>query len=86
MTTRSPSEPRGPLRLVTGLDDTFLVMNEDVVSTLDYAAFLRHHRESGNLMTIAAHERRTRFEFGLLQVDDGGRVLGYREKPEILSP
>ena len=46
----TPSRPRalstaGPLKLVTGLDDTFLVMNGDVLTTLDYAALVRHMGE-----------------------------------------
>ena len=50
----------GPLRLVEKLDQTFLAMNGDVLTTLDYRALVRHHHESGNLLTIATHERRVR--------------------------
>jgi NDP-sugar pyrophosphorylase family protein len=35
-----------PLRLVPGLDKTFIVMNGDVLTTLDYAALLRYHRRN----------------------------------------
>src|ERR1051326_4038141 len=37
-----------PLRLVDGLDDTFIAMNGDVLTTLDYAELVRHHRRSDN--------------------------------------
>ena len=43
------SEPlgtAGPLRLVPKLDETFLVMNGDLLTTLDYGALLEHHRET----------------------------------------
>ncbi len=76
----------GPLRLVSGLDDTFLVINGDVVTTLDFAALINEHKRSGNVMTVAAHDRLTRFQYGLLQVEDDGPLKGYREKPEIVSP
>ena len=81
-----PVGTAGPLRLVSGLDDTFLVINGDVVTTLDFGALLNQHRVSGSLLTVAAHERRTRFDYGLLQVDDDGQLMAYREKPEIVSP
>jgi len=34
----------GPLRLVEGLDETFIVMNGDVLTTLDYRDLVRHYR------------------------------------------
>jgi NDP-mannose synthase len=75
-----------PLRLVDGLDDTFIVMNGDVLTTLDFADLVRHHEESGNLITIATHDRRIKIDYGVLHLDDGGRVREYEEKPEIVSP
>jgi NDP-sugar pyrophosphorylase family protein len=87
-------EPRalgtaGPLRLVPHLDDTFLVMNGDVLTTLDYAKFVRHHRASGNLVTIAAQRREIKIDYGVLELESTGRgvgaVRGYREKPAISS-
>ena len=83
------SEPlgtAGPLRLVERLDETFLVMNGDLLTTLDYAALLDHHRSSGNVLTIAAHSRRTRSDYGVLHLGEGAasrRVLAYEEKPEL---
>src|SRR5438876_3538637 len=46
-----------PLRLVEGLDETFLVMNGDVLTDLDYRDLIGYHREQGNVLTIATHER-----------------------------
>jgi len=75
-----------PLRMVEGLDDTFIVMNGDVLTTLDYGDLLRHHREKGNLLTIATHDRRIKIDYGMLHLDGAGRVRAYDEKPEIVSP
>jgi len=79
----------GPLRLIEGLDQTFLAMNGDVLTTLDYRALVRHHQESGNLLTIATHERRVKIDYGVLYLDGvdsrSGRVQAYEEKPEITS-
>jgi NDP-mannose synthase len=82
-----PLGTAGPLALVDGLDETFLAMNGDVLTTLDYAGLFELHRRAGNAMTIATHRRTVRTEYGVLHVDgtQGGtdRVIGYEEKPEL---
>jgi NDP-mannose synthase len=82
-------EPLGtaaPLRLVEDLDETFLVMNGDVLTTLDYRDLVRYHRESGNVLTIATHDRTIKINYGMLHIDGSERVEDFEEKPEILSP
>jgi NDP-mannose synthase len=85
-------EPLGtaaPLRLVEGLKGTFLVMNGDVLTSLDYRKLVRHHQESGNVLTIAAQERKARLDYGVLHLDatpsSRNRVRFYEEKPELVS-
>lgn len=73
----------GPLRLVDGLTDTFLVMNGDVLTTLDYRELVGHHRGSGNVLTIAAHARTTKLDYGVIHTDGEGAVVRYDEKPEV---
>ena len=79
----------GPLRLVPRLDETFLVMNGDVLTTLDFGDLDRHHQESGNAFTVATHQRTVKINYGVLYLDDEGpkadRVQAWEEKPEIAS-
>jgi NDP-sugar pyrophosphorylase family protein len=75
-----------PLRLVDGLDDTFIVMNGDILTTLDYCALLRHHRESGNLLTIATRDRHITIDYGMLHLDSSNRLQLFEEKPQLVSP
>lgn len=84
------SEPLGTvgaLATIDGLDDTFLVMNGDVLTTLNYAELFDEHKRSGNALTIASHRRVVRTEFGVLHVNgEAGatrRVTGFEEKPEL---
>lgn len=82
------SEPlgtAGPLRLVPKLDETFLVMNGDLLTTLDYGALLEHHRETNNVLTIATCRRRVKSDYGVIHFgtdDDDQRVVAFEEKPE----
>jgi NDP-mannose synthase len=75
-----------PLRLVDGLDATSIVMNGDVLTTLDYGDLVRYHKASGNVLTIATHERSIKIDYGMLHLDVSERVRDFEEKPQILSP
>ncbi len=78
-----------PLRLIDGLDDTFVVMNGDVLTTLDFRDLVAHHRAAGNVLTIATHERVVKIDYGVMHIDQSDvekpRVVGFEEKPEIAS-
>ena len=75
-----------PLQLVNGLDSTFIAMNGDVLTTLDYRELVKYHREQGNLLTIATHKRSIKIDYGMMHLDVTSRVRGFEEKPEIVSP
>jgi NDP-sugar pyrophosphorylase family protein len=77
-----------PLRLVRGLNSTFIVMNGDVLTGLDYGALLRHHHDHENLVTIAAKKRQIKIDYGVLHVGSNRahqRLRRFVEKPEITS-
>ncbi len=82
-----PLGTAGALATVEGIDDTFLAMNGDVLTALDYGELYRIHQESGNLLTIATHRRVIRTDYGVIHVNgrtgDTSQVTGYEEKPEI---
>lgn len=71
-----------PLRLLTDLPDHFLVMNADVLTDLDYAAFLDDHSRSGAIFTIAAARREQILDYGVLGIEND-RLVGFQEKPKI---
>jgi NDP-mannose synthase len=82
------NEPLGtaaPLRLMNDLDSTFIVMNGDVLTTLDFGDLVRYHREQGNALTIASHKRSVKIDYGILKVDVTQRVRAFEEKPEIVT-
>ncbi len=82
-----PLGTAGALATVENLDDTFLVMNGDVLTALDYSELWRAHRESGNILTIATHRRVVRTDYGVIHADGQigatRNVTGYEEKPEL---
>jgi NDP-sugar pyrophosphorylase family protein len=60
----------------------FVVMNGDVLSDLSFQTLLEDHDSSGADLTIASFRRRVRDELGILESDEGSRLLAYHEKPE----
>ncbi len=79
----APGGTAGSVASIPGLDETFLVMNGDVLTTLDYRSLIQHHRASGAALTIAVCKRTVKIELGVLHYDGTGRVTDYAEKPEF---
>ncbi len=80
----TPLGTAGPLALIDGLrqGESFLVMNGDVLTTLDFAALAARHRASGAAATIATHQRQQQINYGIIESDDADRVTAYIEKPQ----
>ena len=72
----------GALKGVPNLDETFIAMNGDVLTTIDYRDLLRHHRDSGATMTVAMQAKSVDIELGVIE-HDNGFITGYREKPTL---
>lgn len=79
----SPLGTVGPLTQIERLDDTFLMMNGDVLTTMDYADLVRTHRESGAIATVATHRRDVRIDFGVLETGENNELVEYIEKPTM---
>lgn len=73
----------GPLGLIPDLDDTFLVLNGDVLTDIDFTRLVEHHKRSGAVLTIATHRKAVKLSLGVIDTDLMGHVTGFREKPEF---
>jgi NDP-sugar pyrophosphorylase family protein len=83
---REPLGTVGALASITGLGEPFLVMNGDVLTDMDYGAFLDHHVRSGAAATIATTHRHVEISLGVMLFGDAeapDRLTGYVEKPRI---
>lgn len=78
-----PTGTAGSLSSVGGLDQTFLVMNGDLLTDLDFDGLVAFHRREGAALTIAAHARTLKIDLGVLEIGSDARLTGYREKPEL---
>ncbi|MEO3930164.1 sugar phosphate nucleotidyltransferase [Micromonosporaceae bacterium B7E4] len=76
-----PLGTAGPLLLVPGWESPALVVNGDVLTTLDFGDLYRYHH-AGGVLTVAAYRHRQPVALGVLDIVNG-RVTTIREKPEI---
>ncbi len=76
-----PLGTAGPIALVPNLNDTFLVMNGDLLTTIDYRAMLAYHRARGAIATIASYQRDVKIDLGVIEVSPDLWITNYIEKP-----
>jgi NDP-sugar pyrophosphorylase family protein len=63
------------------LDDTFIVSNGDLLTSMDLNGMARQHIETGCDASIGVFERENKIDFGLIEFDSERRLRAYREKP-----
>jgi NDP-sugar pyrophosphorylase family protein len=76
-----PTGTAGSLSLVPGLDRTFLAMNGDLLTDLDFNALVRFHRQQNAILTVATHKRSVKVDLGVIDFDERRRITNYIEKP-----
>ena len=79
-----PLDTAGAVRFAAtfaGIDETFVVVNGDVLTDLDLTTLVAFHRERGAEGTIALHPVADPSAFGVVPTDEEGRVTAFVEKP-----
>lgn len=73
----------GAMKLVEDrLDDVFVAANGDVFASIDVAAEISKHIETGASVTISLTPVENPCEFGIARVEDDGRITEFKEKPK----
>jgi NDP-sugar pyrophosphorylase family protein len=80
---KTPLGTMGPLKLIPDLPDNFLVMNGDILTDLNYAGFFDTHVSKKRLFTISSAMRSQTIDYGVLEVEGGGSLVGFIEKPVL---
>jgi NDP-sugar pyrophosphorylase family protein len=78
-----PLGTAGPLSLISNLPQTFLVMNGDVLTTLNYQKLIQYHRRKRGVVTIAMNQKRIKLELGVMELGQAHRLTQYIEKPTL---
>jgi NDP-sugar pyrophosphorylase family protein len=78
-----PLGTAGSLRLIEDLEEDFLVMNGDLLTTLNYHDLFNKHIALRAWGTIALHRREVLIDYGVIHSDGNGLLKEYIEKPTI---
>ena len=81
-----PLGTSGPLSLIDGLDETFLVTNGDVLCDMDLRELIEAHKRSNAIATIAMYKKEIKINFGVIELNGKNQVVGYSEKPSFTYP
>jgi len=79
-----PLDTAGAIRFAAtrfGFDETFLVVNGDVLTDLNITTLKAFHYAHGGEATIALHPVDDPSRFGVVPTTDDGRVISFVEKP-----
>ena len=82
VTEPSPMGTAGAFRFASeGLTGSTIVMNGDILTDIDIARLVEHHRSQEAEATLALVAVDDASAYGLVDLDEGNRVRGFLEKP-----
>jgi len=75
----------GPLHHVKDqLDETFLVLNGDLLTDMDIYKFCEFHQSHGGLLTVGTTNKKVKVDLGVLKTDkETNCVSSFQEKPSF---
>src|ERR1035441_10274465 len=62
-------------------DEAFLVISGDALTDIDLTELVRFHKDNGAMVTVGLTRVPDPLEFGIIIVDDDGRIQRFLEKP-----
>jgi len=75
-----PLGTAGPISLLENYTDDFLVLNGDLLTSIDFMEFLNFHRNQDALLSIAVGIKNVKMNLGIIELE-GNRVTNFKEKP-----
>jgi NDP-sugar pyrophosphorylase family protein len=65
------------------LDGTFLLMNGDILTDLNYTDLVRFHYEKKSIVTVTVTQIPEPRRFGIIDTDENDRLVSWQEKPSL---
>ena len=73
----------GSLSLLKGvINETFFVSNCDILIDAEYDDILKHHKNSGNKVTVVTSVKNFTIPYGVFRLNEKGEINEIQEKPE----
>jgi NDP-sugar pyrophosphorylase family protein len=71
----------GPLAQINHLEQSFLVMNGDLITSLNYRDLVGFHKNHGAVATIGTYRKNFKIDLGIIQNNGDYSIVDYIEKP-----
>jgi NDP-mannose synthase len=78
---KEPLGTAAPIRHIKNLDETFLMMNGDILTDLNFRDLFDLHIKKQADLTVAAHKRTQNVNYGILEYTSDGMLTKFLEKP-----
>jgi len=75
-----PLGTAGPMSLIQESEDSFLMLNGDLLTDIDFRNLYEFHNKHGEICTICTFRKDEKIELGVLEIENE-TVLRYIEKP-----
>lgn len=65
------------------IHEPFFLTNCDILIEADYGKIIKKHKEENNIITIVCAQKNVVIPYGTVELDAGGSVEGFKEKPSF---
>lgn len=72
----------GSIKAINPSDENFLVINGDILTTLDMRKMMTSHEECSAILTIGTRDTEYQLPLGSLKINEAGYVTDFTEKPK----
>ena len=78
---KKPLGTAGAMRIVDGLKENFLLINGDILTTLNYKKLFSYHLDKRAIATISIMKKSIRDDYGVVITNKELELIDYLEKP-----
>src|SRR3989454_10468507 len=79
----TPLGTAGPIAKLPRHERALLVLNGDLLTSLDFAKIVRFHYENRAVATIGTKHRTETVHFGVVETSSNGQITQFKEKPNL---
>lgn len=80
---QSPLGTSGPIKAISPSEDNFLVVNGDILTTLNMSAMWAEHIKEAAALTVGIRKTEYKLPLGSITVDNNSLVTNFEEKPTV---
>jgi len=73
----------GPIKAISPQDENFLVINGDILTSINLLDFMEKHSQSGAILSLSARKANYELPFGSLTIDSENFITNFEEKPKF---